>query len=79
MEHLGYVEGRQFQDRMRSGPMSYWLHTHSMTPEGNGSLREDRIQYKPPLGALGNFVAGGLVRNKLARLFRYRYAKLAGD
>jgi len=50
-QHLGYIQNRQFQDRMIKGPFRYWLHTHSFLPnEHNDCIMEDRIEYSPPFG-----------------------------
>jgi ligand-binding SRPBCC domain-containing protein len=73
-EHRDYIEGRQFRDVQNSGPFRRWEHTHLFTPESAEACRlEDRIEYELPLGALGNFFGGWLVRRKLARLFAYRH------
>lgn len=73
-EHRDYREGRQFQDVQTAGPFRRWEHTHLFTPLGdNASRLEDRIAYELPLGALGDFLAGWLIRGKLERTFEYRH------
>jgi uncharacterized protein len=72
--HGAYIEGRQFRDVQTSGPFRRWEHTHVFIPESAEACRlEDRIEYELPLGALGDFFGGWLVRRKLARVFEYRH------
>ena len=74
LEHRGYVAGREFSDVQVSGPFRSWKHTHRMTPLGPSACTlEDRIEYQPPLGALGDLVAGWSMRRKLTRLFEFRH------
>lgn len=73
-EHRNYVEGRQFQDAQIRGPFKRWVHTHRFTPDGpNACWLEDEIEYEFPFGTLGRWIAGRMVRRKLARLFEYRH------
>jgi uncharacterized protein (TIGR01777 family) len=78
--HRDYQEGRQFADEQVQGPFASWLHTHVVESRGASlALLEDRIRYTLPLGGLGRRVAGGAVRQRLARMFGYRHATLAAD
>ncbi|MGH9728870.1 MAG: SRPBCC family protein [Candidatus Acidiferrales bacterium] len=73
-EHHGYNKGREFQDFQRSGPFRRWEHTHRFIPDGaDACWLEDRIEYELPLGAMGTFFAGWLVRRKLEKLFAYHH------
>jgi uncharacterized protein len=73
-EHRDYIEGRQFRDVQLSGPFRQWEHTHLFTPESPGiCILEDRIDYRLPLGLIGNFLGGWYVRRKLKKLFAYRH------
>lgn len=73
-EHRDYQPGRQFQDVQIEGPFAAWEHTHTILPETDSTcVLEDSIRYRPPLGALGRWFGGGLVRRKLERVFRYRH------
>jgi uncharacterized protein len=72
--HSGYIEGRGFRDVQTAGPFRRWEHTHLFVPEGAEACRlEDRIEYELPFGRLGNFLAGWMVRRKLARVFAFRH------
>lgn len=78
--HSGYIEGRQFIDTQASGPMAHWVHTHRFVPDGpDASILFDRIEYALPLGGAGNFLGGGLIEDKLRRMFAYRHAVTRED
>jgi uncharacterized protein (TIGR01777 family) len=78
--HHGYVEGQQFCDRQERGPFSAWDHVHRFVALGDRkSALIDEIEYRLPLGPLGRALAGGAVRRRLERTFRYRGAVLTSD
>lgn len=73
--HTACEEGRMFQDTMREGPFTRWVHTHSMEPDGaGGTWLVDHIEYTLPLGAIGQLGGGWFVRRKLTRMFEHRHA-----
>jgi len=79
-QHLGYIQNRQFQDRMIKGPFRYWLHTHSFLPnEHNDCIMEDRIEYSPPFGIGGINYINNIIRDNLHQLFYYRHHILRND
>jgi uncharacterized protein (TIGR01777 family) len=79
-EHRGFQPGRQFQDVQISGPFAHWEHTHRVEALGNDQCRlTDRIEYRLPLGVLGQFFGGSFVRKKLDTLFSYRHRVTAED
>ena len=79
-EHDSYVEGRQFRDRQVSGPFALWEHTHRIEPAADGTcVLEDHIEYRLPLGRLGDLCGGRFTRTKLERMFRYRHTVTAQD
>lgn len=64
-----------FVDVQESGPFASWRHEHRMlVVDGVRSRLEDEVVYELPLGWLGAFFGGGLVRRKIDRLFRWRHA-----
>ena len=68
------VNGKQFCDLQVSGPFKYWFHKHIFHDNGDGtSTLEDNISYSPPMGKIGQFLAGGMVRSKLNMMFKYRH------
>lgn len=70
----GCVPGRSFRDVQVRGPFSRWEHEHRMEPAGpTACWLEDRIVYELPLGALGRWLGGGLVRSRLKKMFEYRH------
>jgi hypothetical protein len=76
--HEGDEPGRRFVDVQERGPFAAWRHEHDFEPEPAGSpdasVLVDRVTYRLPGGPLGRFLGAGVVRRKLARLFRYRHA-----
>lgn len=79
-EHRDTIEGEQFSDVQIEGPFSRWEHRHRFEAAGaHESILEDRIDYEPPLGALGEFVGGDWIHHMLDRMFRYRHAITRAD
>jgi ligand-binding SRPBCC domain-containing protein len=77
-EHLEYEEGRYFSDIQVSGPFAYWKHTHTFEPEGSAACTlEDKVEYALPFGFLGRWLAGGIVRRKIERMFEHRHTVTA--
>jgi len=80
IEHRDTVPAEQFRDVQLRGPFACWDHLHRFEPDGaDACVLEDRIDWAPPFGAPGRLVAGGLVRDRLDRLFVYRHAVTAAD
>jgi ligand-binding SRPBCC domain-containing protein len=65
-------EGTYFVDEQRFGPYSLWHHKHFLKPIPNGVEMVDIIDYKIPLGILGQLVHPILVAPKLKEIFEYR-------
>ena len=65
-------EGNYFVDEQRFGPYSLWHHKHFIKPIPNGVEMVDIIDYKIPLGILGQLVHPILVAPKLKEIFEYR-------
>jgi ligand-binding SRPBCC domain-containing protein len=65
-------EGSYFVDEQRFGPYRFWHHKHFVSEVENGTLMQDIIDYKLPLGFLGNLAQTLLVRRQLTSVFRYR-------
>lgn len=73
------LPGRGFRDTQVRGPFAFWQHTHRMEPAVDGtSWLEDSIEYALPLGPLGRWFGGGMVRRRLERMFAYRHRITAG-
>ncbi|MFH1155400.1 MAG: TIGR01777 family oxidoreductase [Pseudomonadota bacterium] len=71
-EHVEYVQGVRFRDRLVRGPFSRWEHTHVFVPfDKHASFLEDRVEYAlpvrlPPVGTR-------FVRDQITRMFQYRH------
>ena len=65
-----------FVDEQRFGPYALWHHKHFLKEIPNGVLMEDIVDYKVPLGFLGQLVHPFLVEPKLDEIFKYREQKL---
>jgi ligand-binding SRPBCC domain-containing protein len=68
----------EFVDVQARGPYAEWVHHHrfTSTPEG-GTLVEDEVQFRLPLGLLGT-LAAPLVKRQLRRIFTHRYDAISG-
>jgi ligand-binding SRPBCC domain-containing protein len=65
---------RLFTDRQVSGPFAQWLHHHWFLDDGaGGTILRDEVDYVAPLGALGQWLAGPMIKRKLDRMFAYRH------
>ena len=69
-------EGKYFVDEQRFGPYALWHHKHFITEVDGGVVMEDIIDYKIPLGILGQLAHPILVKKQLKQIFEYREAKL---
>lgn len=71
MEHQKY-----FVDEQRFGPYSLWHHKHFIKEIPGGVEMEDIVDYKLPMGILGQMAHPFLVKPKLNEIFEYRKKKL---
>ena len=65
-----------FVDEQRFGPYSLWHHKHFIKEIEGGVEMEDIVDYKIPLGILGQIAHVLFVKNKLTKIFKYRENKL---
>ena len=70
------IDGEYFVDEQRFGPYSLWHHKHFIKEIDGGVEMEDIIDYKVPMGILGQLVHPILVKPKLKEIFDYRTKKL---
>lgn len=61
-----------FVDEQLKGPYKKWHHTHSFETIQKGTFIDDVVYYSLPFGQLGEFVAGGMVRNDIENIFMHR-------
>tara|TARA_B110000090_G_scaffold177337_1_gene200488 strand:+ start:2895 stop:3359 length:465 start_codon:yes stop_codon:yes gene_type:complete len=69
-------EKKYFVDVQMYGPYALWHHKHFIKEIEGGVEMEDIIDYKVPLGILGQLVHPILVKPKLEEIFSYRQKKL---
>lgn len=65
-----------FVDEQRFGPYAFWHHKHFIKKIKGGIEMEDVIDYKLPIGILGQIIHPFLVKPKLEEIFEYRHEKL---
>jgi len=73
-EHTEYEPGKLFADRQVRGPFAYWYHRHIFLDDGQGgTILRDEVEYRPPLGKLGELFGSSFVESKLKKMFDYRH------
>lgn len=70
------IDKHYFVDEQRFGPYALWHHKHFIKEIEGGVEMEDIIDYKIPLGILGQLAHPILVKPKLNEIFDYRQKKL---
>lgn len=69
-------EGEYFVDEQRFGPYAFWHHQHRIEAISGGTRMEDIVNYKLPLGPLGDLAHGLFVKGQLKQIFAFREAEL---
>lgn len=78
--HRDFEAGWQFADEQAEGPFAYWRHLHRFEPAATGAcVAIDRVEYSPPLGALGAAVDRLVARPRVERMLAYRQRVLPAD
>ncbi len=73
-EHTEYEQGRLFADRQVRGPFAYWYHRHIFLDDGlGGTILRDEIDYRLPMGMLGDWFGARFVKSKLRKMFDFRH------
>ncbi|MCC7388356.1 MAG: SRPBCC family protein [Phycisphaerales bacterium] len=65
-----------FADEQLRGPYRWWIHRHRFTPDGDGTIMTDTVDYAVPGGPLAPLAHTLLVRRDVERIFRYRSAAI---
>lgn len=75
---ITHLEDQQFfVDEQRFGPYAMWHHEHHFEKiSENKVLMRDIVNFKLPMGILGDLFAGKLVTNKVKFIFESRYTIL---
>ncbi len=75
--HITQVEKKKFfVDEQMYGPYATWHHKHFVSEIPGGTLMEDIVHYRLPLGFLGKMMHPLLVEPKLQEIFRFRESAL---
>ena len=69
-------EGEYFVDEQRFGPYALWHHKHFIQSCPEGVIMEDIIDYKLPMGILGQMMHPILVKKQLHKIFEFREEQL---
>ena len=79
-QHTAYNPPHSFEDVMLKGPFKSWHHIHKFenTPDGKVMIH-DKVNYRLPMGFLGNIVAGRMIKKRLTRMFTAREIRLERD
>ena len=67
---------KYFVDEQRFGPYDLWHHKHFLKEISGGVEMEDIVDYKVPMGIIGQLVHPFLVKPKLNEIFEFRRKKL---
>jgi ligand-binding SRPBCC domain-containing protein len=62
-----------FVDQQLRGPYTLWHHTHRFFDQDGGTRCVDEVRYRPPGGALINYL---FVRRDVQKIFAYRQQQL---
>lgn len=62
----------RFRDRQTKGPFASFVHTHDFTPVDGGTLMRDTIEFRSPLGAIGQLVDKTIMRRHLIAVITER-------
>lgn len=65
-----------FVDEQRFGPYQLWHHKHFIKSTPEGVEMKDIIDYKVPLGCIGQLINKIIIQKKLKHIFEYRKEKL---
>jgi ligand-binding SRPBCC domain-containing protein len=69
--------GVRFVDVQDRGPYALWHHTHTFADVDGGTRVADRVEYRLPLGPLGEVAHPIMVRRVLGRIFDHREQRVA--
>ncbi|NER11476.1 Ligand-binding SRPBCC domain-containing protein [Muriicola jejuensis] len=69
-------DGVYFVDEQRFGPYALWHHKHFIHDIEGGVEMEDIIDYKLPLGILGDLAHPLVVKKQLVSIFQFREEQL---
>lgn len=62
----------RFTDVQLKGPYSVWRHTHTFEEVNGGTMMTDKVEYRLPLGWIGQWIAGRKVEADIQSIFDFR-------
>ncbi len=65
-----------FIDEQRKGPYSLWRHQHHFVEINGGVEMTDIVFYKNPLGIIGEAANTLFVKDRLRKIFEFRFRKI---
>lgn len=65
-------ENKFFIDEQRFGPYRFWHHQHIIKEISEGVEMTDIVSYKLPMGFIGRWFGGWMVRQQLKKIFDFR-------
>jgi ligand-binding SRPBCC domain-containing protein len=66
-----------FVDEQERGPYTLWHHEHTFAETAEGVVIRDQVDYKLPLGVLGEIAHAVMVKRQLLEIFRFRQKAIA--
>ena len=79
-KHTVYDPPQRFQDVQERGPFASWQHDHRFdVVDDQHSTLTDHIEYRLPLGFVGQTLGNSIARGKLESMFRYRHSTTLND
>lgn len=66
------VDRKYFIDEQRFGPYAFWHHQHHFAEVEGGVVMTDILNYKVPLGFLGDIADAVFINNEVKGIFEYR-------
>ncbi len=66
------VDRKYFIDEQRFGPYAFWHHQHHFAEVDGGVVMTDILNYKVPLGFLGDIADAVFINNEVKVIFEYR-------
>lgn len=70
------TDSKYFIDEQKKGPYSLWRHQHHFVEIDGGVEMTDIVDYKNSLGFIFEIANFLFVKNKLKRIFEYRFQKI---
>jgi len=72
---ITHLEDRKFfVDEQRFGPYAMWHHEHHFKEISEGKVKmTDIVNFKLPMGFLGDLFGGGIIKNKVISIFKDRF------